>query len=88
MKNKPNKIYLQVGKDTEDYNELGEVTFHTAKIFDTDLEYVLKGSIKDRIKAMTEDQRIDYMDELFEGYCLHCGQDESLYGRCYCMRDD
>ncbi len=41
MKNKPNKIYLQIGEErAEDYNELHEVTFHTEKIFDTDLEYV------------------------------------------------
>ena len=43
MKNKPTKVFLQVDSDSEgvkDYSELHQVTFHTEKVFETDLEYI------------------------------------------------
>lgn len=45
MKNIPNKIYLNLGEDLEDFedfNELGEVTWCADKIGDGDIEYTRK----------------------------------------------
>lgn len=45
MKNKPSKIFLQIGDgymDDADFKELSEVTWCEDKIFDTDIEYELK----------------------------------------------
>jgi hypothetical protein len=47
MKNIPKTIYLQIGKDRptddgEDFNDLSEVSWCADKIFENDIEYVLK----------------------------------------------
>lgn len=43
MKNKPKRIYLQVGEDNgdEDFNGLSEVTWSKDRVYDSDIEYVL-----------------------------------------------
>lgn len=45
MKHIPNKIYLNLGEDLEDFedfNELGEVTWCADKVGDGDIEYTRK----------------------------------------------
>ena len=45
MKNIPNKIFLNLGEDLEDFedfNELGEVTWCADKVNDNDIEYQRK----------------------------------------------
>ena len=45
MKNIPNKIFLNLGEDLEDFedfNELGEVTWCADKVGDGDIEYTRK----------------------------------------------
>ena len=45
MKNIPNRIYLQCGEDLSDnadFNELRCITWTTEKVFDNDIEYILK----------------------------------------------
>ena len=47
MKNIPEKIYLQLGEDIgEDFKEHHEVSWCVDKIYDTDLEYVSIGQVK------------------------------------------
>jgi hypothetical protein len=51
MKNIPQKIYLQVDPENEhpeDFNKLHEVTWCEDKINDTDIEYHLKKSGKEK----------------------------------------
>ena len=44
MINIPEKIYLQIGDecDSEDFNELSEVSWCKDKIYENDIEFVLK----------------------------------------------
>ena len=47
IKNIHEKIFLQIGKDTEeeaDFNDLSEVTWNKDRINSTDIEYVMKQS--------------------------------------------
>lgn len=47
MKNIPGKIYLQIGDecDSEDFNELSEVSWCKDKIYDNDIEYTLQNQM-------------------------------------------
>ena len=54
---KPNKIFLQIGEDTElgfDFKELEGVTFSTDKFYDNDLVYFSKEQVKKLIKKHLE----------------------------------
>lgn len=57
MKNKPNKIFLQIGEETElgfDFKELEGITFSTDKIYDSDLVYYSEEQVKKLIKKHLE----------------------------------
>jgi hypothetical protein len=50
MTNIPKTIYLQIGEECstdEDFNNLSEVSWCAEKIFENDIEYVLKLSYED-----------------------------------------
>lgn len=45
MKNLPTRIFLQVGEEVDkdtDFNELHGVTWWSDRVFDTDIEYVIR----------------------------------------------
>jgi len=49
MKNIPEKIYLQIGDDcdSEDFNELSEVSWNKDKIYENDIEFTLQNKVSD-----------------------------------------
>lgn len=57
MKNKPNKIFLQIGEEVElkfDFKDLEGVTFSTDQIYDNDLVYYSEEQVKKLIKKHLE----------------------------------
>jgi hypothetical protein len=57
MTNIPKTIYLQIGEDCpmddgENFNDLSEVSWCRDKIFENDIEYVLKDELITRIKEL------------------------------------
>ena len=40
--------------------------------------------IRDRMERMTDDERLNLLSDLFDGYCKHCG---GSYSPCYCLGD-
>lgn len=54
------------------------------KQMDTENETLI-GVLRDRMQKMTDEDRIDLMHALMDGYCRHCGSDHLP---CYCTRDD
>jgi hypothetical protein len=60
MENIPNKIYLQIGDDFEpdnftgDFKELSEISWCVDKIYDGDIEYINRSSIKKKLEGKIE----------------------------------
>jgi aldehyde:ferredoxin oxidoreductase len=61
MKNKPEKIYLNLGTNggVEDFKTLSEVTWCEDRVNDDDLCYISVSSILARIKELEKDVYID-----------------------------
>lgn len=69
MKNKPKRIYLQVGEDNgdENFNGLSEVTWSIGRVYGSDLEYInieeskniARQLIREEIKRL---EKIRYID--------------------------
>lgn len=45
----------------------------------------LIAAVRAALSAMTDDERVDFIDEVMDGYCHFCGSDILP---CYCLRDD
>ena len=61
MDNIPKRIFLQVGDlegDIEEFDELRDVTWSADRIYDTDIEYILKPSkAKKSVQQMAEEAK-------------------------------
>jgi len=53
---------------------------------DTDLQKAIK-TIRKLFDSMSEDDRLDAIDEMTKGYCSYCGVRERQ-SPCYCWNDD
>ncbi len=42
--------------------------------------------VQDILANMTPDERVEFIRELFAGYCIHCGSHGS--GHCHCQNDE
>jgi hypothetical protein len=51
----------------------------------TTIELILL--IKEKQKTMTEEQRVEFIEEVEKGYCYLCGRDESS-AHCTCWNDE
>ncbi len=56
------------------------------------LAFMLSESVKLKIESLRQSlddlsdaQRIEVLEDLFDGYCLYCGDKTRI---CYCWRDD
>ncbi len=38
--------------------------------------------IRETLEEMEPVDRLEYLNEIFEGYCMECG--DKVYGTCYC----
>ena len=56
MKNKPNKVFLQInldGEDVEDFKDLSEVSWHSEKIYEDDLVYISRDFVNSLAIALS-----------------------------------
>jgi len=44
--------------------------------------------LRDRMQKMTDEERLALIDALAEGYCIHCGREETNGRRCQCWNDE
>ena len=42
-------------------------------------------SLRQSLDDLSDAQRIEVLEDLFDGYCLYCGDKTRI---CYCWRDD
>lgn len=42
-------------------------------------------SLRESMEGLSDEQRIEVLEDLFDGYCLYCGDKTR---KCYCYRDD
>jgi hypothetical protein len=71
MQNIPKTIYLQIGKECpdEDFKDLSEVSWCAEKIFENDIEYVLKENEEESEKELEE--RTERNTVLIDAFCEH-----------------
>lgn len=48
---------------------------------------ILVQVLRGRIAEMTDDERVELISLLMDGYCEHCGT-PTINGTCYCMDDE
>lgn len=53
-----------------------------------DLAEVSVSSVRKHIANLSEDDRFDFLCDVQEGYCNHCGSDENKCGTCHCWNDE
>jgi hypothetical protein len=75
MTNIPKTIYLQIGKECstdEDFKDLAEVSWCAEKIFENDIEYVLKEKEEDLKESEKElEERTERNIVLIDAFCEH-----------------
>ncbi len=73
IKNIPEKIYLQVGDEpADDFCEM-EITWCTDKIYESDIDYVLKNDNSDLIKDIEERIKSNGRDaKIINDYTIAC----------------
>lgn len=42
-------------------------------------------SLRESMEGLSDEQRIEVLEDLFDGYCLYCGDKTR---KCYCYRDE
>lgn len=48
---------------------------------------VLIAVLRDRMEKMNGEERLAILEQLFDGYCIHCGDRHPDYGKCQCWND-
>jgi len=49
---------------------------------------VCEKEIIEHFSNMSGDERVEFIYNIQEGFCKHCGLDENKYGECHCGNDD
>lgn len=43
--------------------------------------------LRSRMEIMSSQERLAILEQLFDGYCIHCGDRHPDYGKCQCWND-